>query len=80
MLRKFFWQGVRTGILAFVQGLIDNDLDLERNKKRISHVLLYLFKKMITNTTTHEAVKVQHMLCFGICAKYVLTALVYLPN
>ena len=22
MLRKFFWQGVRTGILAFVQGLI----------------------------------------------------------
>ena len=23
MLRKFFWQGVRTGILAFVQGLLD---------------------------------------------------------
>ena len=22
MLRKFFWQGVRTGILAFVQGLL----------------------------------------------------------
>ena len=24
MLRKFFWQGVRTGILAFVQGLVSH--------------------------------------------------------
>ena len=26
-----------------------------------------------TTTTTHETKKVQHMLCFGICATYVLT-------
>ena len=30
---------------------------------------------MTTTTTTHETIKVQHMLCFSICATYVLTTL-----
>ena len=34
MLRKFFWQGVRTGILAFVQGLQEAEGVLESPQKK----------------------------------------------